>query len=125
MAHGALQASNPGLERRLLGPSQVMTPLGCKACIALSLLPLACASIPRPSGELHDARAAVLEAQAVAQPEAAYELALARAKLAGAGEALARGDYVGARILAEQAEVDARYAAVVAKTARLQREDPR
>ena len=81
----------------------------------------ACSSIPRPTEQLEAARAAVLQAEPAAQAEGAYELALAQGKLAAAGHALQRGDYVDARILAEQAELDARYAWTIGESARLQR----
>ena len=100
-----------------------MPRLNCKACISLSLLPVlfGCSSIPRPTEQLEAARAAVQHAELVAQPEGDYELALAQGKLAGAARALQRGDHVGARILAEQAELDARYAWTLGENARLQR----
>jgi hypothetical protein len=46
---------------------------------------------------------------------------VARAKLALAEDAMQQGDYVNARVFAEQAEVDARYAWTVAESARMQR----
>jgi hypothetical protein len=100
----------------------------CKACIRLSLLPVlaagaldACSSIPRPTEQLEAARAAVLQAEPAVRSEGATELALAQGKLVGAADAVQRGDYVTARILAEQAEVDARYAWTLGEAARVQR----
>jgi Domain of unknown function (DUF4398) len=104
----------------------------CKACIHLSVLqravPLAlaaglaaCSSIPRPDEQVDAARAAVSQAQPVAVRDGAHELRVAQVKLALAEEAMQRGEYRDARIFAEQAEVDARYAWTLAENARLQR----
>jgi hypothetical protein len=92
-----------------------------KAAVALAALLCACSSIPEPVEQLHAARAAVSQAQPVAVGEGAPELKIAQAKLAAAEEAAGRGDHVAARILAEQAEVDARYAWTLAESARMQR----
>jgi Domain of unknown function (DUF4398) len=104
----------------------------CKACIRPSVLQWACAaalaatlgacsSIPRPDEQMQAARAALARTQPVAATEGAVELKLAQGKLDRAERALEAGDNVGARILAEQATVDARYAWTVAESARLQR----
>jgi hypothetical protein len=81
----------------------------------------ACSSIPRPDEQMQAARAALARSQPVAATEGAVELKLAQGKLDRAERALQEGDYVGARILAEQATVDARYAWTIAESARLQR----
>ena len=104
----------------------------CKACMQLSVLqravPMAlamalagCSSIPPPREQMDAARAAVSQAEPVAVRDGAPELKTAQAKLARAEEAMKRGDYTDARILAEQAQVDARYAWTLAENARLQR----
>jgi hypothetical protein len=109
-----------------------MSAFVCKACTRHSVLQwaaaaalaaslAACSSIPRPVEQVEAARAAVVRAQPVAVSEGAPQLQLARAKLEGAERAVQGGNYVGARILAEQAEVDARYAWTLAENARLQR----
>jgi hypothetical protein len=110
-----------------------MSPLVCKACTRLSVLQwaaaaalaaslAACSSIPRPVEQVEAARAALARAQPVAVSEGAPQLQLAQAKLAAAERVMqGGGDYVSARILAEQAEVDARYAWTLAENARLQR----
>jgi hypothetical protein len=103
-----------------------------KACIRLSVLQraapvalaaalAACSSTPRPSEQVSAARAAVSQAQPVAVRDGAPELKAAQAKLMRAEELMQRGDYTDARIFAEQAEVDARYAWTLAENARLQR----
>jgi chromosome segregation ATPase len=80
-----------------------------------------CASVPPPQAQLAAARAMVSQAQAVAARDAAFELNTAQAKLARAEQAMKRDDYVNARIYAEQAEVDAKYAWTLAENARAQR----
>jgi hypothetical protein len=104
----------------------------CKACIdssvlhraaamALAATLAACSSIPRPTEQVEAARAAVAQAQPVATRDGAPELKAAQAKLARAEDAMQRGSYTDARVLAEQAEVDARYAWTLAESARQQR----
>lgn len=69
----------------------------------------ACATEPLPTAELAAARAAVAQAAPAAE-YAPKELAAAQTKLGLAQSALARGDNLQARRLAQQAEVDARLA---------------
>lgn len=91
---------------------------GAAACIAALG---ACASMPPPNAQLAAARTMVSQAQSAAEGEAPGELHSARAKLAQAEAAMRRKDYVDARIYAEQAEVDAKYAWTLAENARAQR----
>jgi hypothetical protein len=77
--------------------------------------------MPPPTEQITAARAALAQAQPVAAAETVPELGIAQAKLAGAEHEMQRGNHVAARVLAEQAEVDARYAWAVAENARLQR----
>ena len=104
----------------------------CKACIdssvlhrtaalALAATLVACSSIPRPTEQVEAARAAVSQAQPVVARDGAAELKAAQAKLARAEDAMQRGTYEDARVFAEQAEVDARYAWTLAESARQQR----
>jgi hypothetical protein len=90
---------------------------GAAVAAALS----ACASTPPPVAQLAAARATVSQAQPVAITDAPAELHTAQTKLARAEDAMQRGDYLHARLLAEQAEVDARYAWTLAENARMQR----
>ena len=83
-------------------------------CFALG----ACATSSAPDRELAAARAAVIQAEPVAHRFAAAELGLAQRKLARAEEALGRDDWTEARRLAEQAELDARYAWALAENER-------
>jgi hypothetical protein len=90
-----------------------------KALTASIVLALAaCASVPPPATDLASARAAVEQAGPVATRYAPAELAAAQKKLQRAEEALARDDRVQARRLAEEAEVDARFAWAVAENER-------
>lgn len=81
----------------------------------------ACASVPAPHEQLGAARAMVAQAGQVAANDAAMELATAQHKLSRAEQAMRREDYADARIYAEQAEVDAKYAWTLAQNARAQR----
>jgi hypothetical protein len=78
----------------------------------------ACASVPPPASELASARAAIEQAGPLATRYAPAELAAAQKKLQRAEEALARDDRSHARRLAEEAEVDARFAWAVAENER-------
>ena len=112
-----------------------MTDDACKACMLPPLLQtlarataalclvtlLACASTPPPNEQVAAARAMVAQAVPLAVREGLPELKLAQGKLARAEDALQRGNYFDARVLAEQAEVDARYAWTLAESARIQR----
>jgi chromosome segregation ATPase len=91
------------------------------AAAGLAAALAACASMPPPQAQLAAARAMVSQAQAAAAREAPVELSVAQAKLARAEQAMKRDDYVNARIYAEQAEVDAKYAWTLAENARAQR----
>jgi hypothetical protein len=85
------------------------------------LLPLAfaaCATSSPPNVDLAAARAALLQAEPVAHRYAAAELRGAQEKLARAEQAMARDDWTQARRLAEEAEVDARYAWALAENER-------
>jgi hypothetical protein len=81
----------------------------------------ACATTDPPEAEMAAARAMVAQARPAAQQDAPAELAAAQGKLVHAETALQRGHYAHARILAEQAEADARLAWTVSENARLQR----
>ena len=96
---------------------------GLKAVAAAALAAglAACASTPPPIEQVAAARASVAQAHPVATKDAPAELHTAQTKLARAEDAMQRGDYVHARIFAEQAEVDAKYAWSVAENARVQR----
>ena len=92
------------------------------SAIALAVAALAaCSSTPPPKEQIQAARTAVSQAQPVATRDGSAELTAAQIKLARAEQDMERGDNAQARMLAEQAEVDARYAWTIAESARLQR----
>jgi Domain of unknown function (DUF4398) len=104
----------------------------CKACtdqsdlqriaaIAFALGLAACSTVPQPVEQIDAARAALSQAQPVAVSDGAAELRLAQYKLARAEQEIQRGNNTEARIFAEQAEVDAKYAWTLAESARMQR----
>ncbi|MCW3150288.1 DUF4398 domain-containing protein [Stutzerimonas stutzeri] len=86
------------------------TALSCVAlCLSLTALS-GCASDPAPLEQLRLTEQAVLQARAVGANQQTAELALAELKLAAARAAMADEDYRQARLLSEQAELDARLA---------------
>lgn len=87
--------------------------LACTATLA------ACASTPPPVAEISAARTAVSQAQPAAARYAPEQLRTARDKLALAEQAMVREDYDEARMLAEQAQIDARLAHAMADSERL------
>ena len=81
----------------------------------------ACASTPPPTEQIASARTMVAQAQGAASKDAPLEVHQAQTKLARAEEAMQRGEYESARRLAEEAEVDAKYAWTSGENARVQR----
>jgi hypothetical protein len=86
--------------------------------LSIALALAACASVPPPVTELAAARAALGQAGPLASQYAPAELSAAQRKLERAEQAMARDDRVQARRLAEEAEVDARFAWAVAENER-------
>ncbi|MEE4464457.1 DUF4398 domain-containing protein [Azotobacter chroococcum] len=79
--------------------------------VALLFLVVAgCASDPAPHEQLRLSEQALVQARAVGADAEQAELALAQGKFEQAGAALAAGHHKQARMLAEQAELDARLA---------------
>ena len=91
------------------------------SAFALAVAVAACSCTPPPKEQIQAARAAVSQAQPVAMRDGVAELTAAQIKLARAEQDMERGDNAQARMLAEQAEVDARYAWTIAENARVQR----
>lgn len=90
--------------------------------VILPLALVACATAsPPPDSDLAAARTAILQAEPVAHRYAPAELRVAQDKLARAEQAMARDDWREARRLAEEAEVDARYARALAENERVHR----
>jgi Domain of unknown function (DUF4398) len=93
-----------------------------KTLIPLAVLALAaCATTDPPEREMGAARAMVAQARPVAASDAPQQLAEAQLKLGRAEDAMKRKHYEHARILAQQAEADAKLAWSVAENARAQR----
>ena len=82
----------------------------------------ACATTDPPESEMAAARAMVAQARPVAQAEAPAQLATAQGTLERAEAAFQRRHYEHARMLALEAEADARLAWTTAENARAQRE---
>lgn len=81
------------------------------SCAAMVLLGLAgCASDPAPTEQLRLTEQALAQARAVGADEQVAELVMAEAKLLQAQSAMQRDAFKEARVLAEQAELDARLA---------------
>jgi hypothetical protein len=99
------------------GGAVIRTTLIPFAALALA----ACATTDPPEREMGAARAMVAQARPSAAQEAPQQLAEAQAKLARAESAMQQGHYEHARLLARQAEVDAKLAWTVAENARVQR----
>ena len=93
-----------------------------KSIVYLSFAALAaCATTDPPQSELAAARAMVAQARPMAEATAPAELAAAQGTLARAEAAMQRGHNEHARLLALQAEADARLAWTIAENARAQR----
>ena len=92
------------------------------ALISTLLVAAGCATIPPPNEQMAVAQAAVQRASTAMTSEVApAELGIAVAKLASAKSALAAGDTVRARRLADEATVDAQVAELSAQSARAQK----
>ena len=88
---------------------------------ALVLLLLqGCASDPAPVAQLQLTKQVLQQAQSIAAGEKVVELSLAEGKLQKAHEAMADENYREARVLAEQAELDARLAEARVLSAKVQ-----
>lgn len=85
-------------------------------CVVAALA--ACATVAAPSAEMAAARAMFIRAEPLGWRYAPNELRAAQAKLQGAELAMAREDWPQARRLAEEAEVDAKYAWSLAENER-------
>jgi hypothetical protein len=86
--------------------------------VPLAVLLLACATGSPPDAQLAAARAMIVQAEPLGSRYAPAELRLAQAKLSAAEQAMAHEDWALARSLAEQAEVDAKYAWAIADAER-------
>lgn len=98
-------------------------PLTMAASVAALLFVTGCASkMGPPVAEVSTAQSTLSQAESAgARTHAPLELLTAREKLAAAEAAMRSEDYPRAKVLAEQAAVDARLAEARARTARSQR----
>ncbi len=84
-----------------------------------ALFMASCASVPAPTEQMTISRAAVTEATNAGSSEfAPTQLKTAMEKMGGAEQAMSEKNYVQARTLAEQAQVDAQLALATARAAR-------
>jgi septal ring factor EnvC (AmiA/AmiB activator) len=90
--------------------------------MAFVFLPLAACAMPEPPvSEMTVAREMVAHARAIAAEDAPQDLATAQTKLAQAEAAMQREQYEQARLLAQQAEADAKLAWTNAEKLQAQR----
>jgi len=93
-----------------------------KPLIPLAVLALAaCATTDPPAAEIGAARAMVAQARPLADRDAPQQIAEAQAKLSRAESEMQKGHHDTARMLARQAEADAKLAWTIAENARLSR----
>lgn len=85
-----------------------MNKLNCTLLLAIVMS--GCASDPAPNEQLRLTEQAMVQARSVGASEQLPELAMAEQKLQAAFAALKDEDHRAARLLAEQAELDARLA---------------
>ena len=90
--------------------------------VAVAIFMVGCASTPAPLEQMAVSRAAVSSASSNGGNEfAPLQLKSAMEKMDAADRAMAKKDYVRARQLAEQAQVDAQLAGAMARSAKAQK----
>lgn len=92
------------------------------ACAAVAASAGCATTTPAPVAEMNAARTMVSQAHPAAAQYAPHELRAAQIKLERAEAALAQEKHTEARILAEQAEVDAKLAWTIADAERARQE---
>ena len=109
--------NHPRHDSTVGAPRRRLPPWGRSALVMAAAFALAaCASTPAPEAQLAVSTAAVASAGVAGGAEAApLEMRSARDKLARANAAMGDKDYVAARSLAEEAEVDAQLAGAKAR----------
>lgn len=104
----------------LLRSFQMMRGIGVSAAIAIFIA--GCASIPAPTEQMAVSKVAVSNATSAGGNEFAPQaLKSAMEKMDAAERAMTEQDYLRARQLAEQAQVDAQLAAVTARSVKAQK----
>ncbi|MCR4303815.1 MAG: DUF4398 domain-containing protein [Gallionella sp.] len=102
------------------GFRQIMCRLGVAAATAIFVM--GCASTPAPIEQMAVSKAAISNATSAGGNEfAPLQIKSAIDKMGSAERAMAEKDYVHARQLAEQAQVDAQLAEAMARTAKAQK----
>jgi len=95
---------------------------GIGVSVVAAIFITGCASIPPPTEQMAVSKVALSNASSAEGNEfAPLQLQSAMAKMDGAERAMAAEDYVLARQLAEQAQVDAQLAAATARSAKAQK----
>ena len=106
----------------ICNPSSNKTARGFGAMVSAVGLMAGCASIPPPTDQMALSRAAVIEATSAGSNEfAPLQTKSATEKLASAEKAMSEKDYVHARSLAEQAQVDAQLATATTRSVKAQK----
>ncbi len=106
----------------ICNPSSKKTMSGLGAMISAVVLMAGCASAPPPTAQMALSRAAVNEATSAGGNEfAPLQTKSATDKLASAEKAMSEKDYVHAKTLAEQAQVDAQLAAATTRSVKAQK----
>ncbi|MCK9635398.1 MAG: DUF4398 domain-containing protein [Methylobacter tundripaludum] len=104
----------------LLRSFQMMRGIGVSAAVAIFIA--GCASIPAPTEQMAVSKVAVSNATSAGGNEFTPQaLKSAMEKMDAAERAMTEQDYLRARQLAEQAQVDAQLAAVTARSAKAQK----
>ena len=94
---------------------------GSAFALAAAVALAGCATTPPPTGQLAVAKSAISDAVGAGSEQLAPEpLHTAQDKLAQADKAMAARNYADARRLAEEAEIDAKLAAITARSAKAQ-----
>jgi len=102
------------------GSSQIMQKIG--VTVACAFFIASCAGIPAPTEQMAVSKVAVSNATSAGGNEfAPLQLKSAMEKMDGAERAMAAENYLQARQLAEQAQVDAQLAATTARSAKAQK----
>jgi hypothetical protein len=101
-----------------LRPKQMMRSIG----VAVAIIVTGCANIPAPKGQMIVSKTAISDAIDAGSSEfAPQQLKIAQKKMDAAERAMADQDYLLAWQLAEQVQVDAQLAALLARAAKAQK----
>jgi hypothetical protein len=108
--------------KKIYRPKSMHRGYGISASLAAVLLLTACASNPPPTSQIAVSKAAITSASAAGANEfAPLALRSAQDKMEGAEKAMVTENYVLARELSEEAEVDAQLSSVTARSVKAQK----